>query len=147
MRRYTSRSRSCLTHATLNNIAKACAEKALKNVGRYPQLSYLDIQIDITGINIFEALRTSTNLRTLIISRSTRLPSIDLFKLLHKNPRIEHLEAFILLRTGVPDDRWPDKMPNLRKLSLVTQATNRPFQFGGRMPPDVPGISSVCYSL
>ncbi|KAK2756097.1 hypothetical protein FQN54_005504 [Arachnomyces sp. PD_36] len=118
LRRYTGRSKSRLTHATLYHIPESVYEKALEHISRYPHLSYLNIRDDVSRIDVSRVLRPSVNLTTLKISRSTELSPPVLFRLLHSFPRIEYLEARVLSAPGINHD-WPDRMPNLRTIILV----------------------------
>lgn len=149
MRSYTRKSRSGLTHATLSNISRTSTLKALENVSRYPRLSHLDIQLDILGIDLFEVFHTSTNLMTLIISPITKVSSNVLLKFVHNCPHLERLESYAVPLQGIADRSWPDKMPNLRTLTLVTENSDRPFQHQRDIlhPLAVPGISNVCFVL
>lgn len=147
IRRYTSRSRSRLTHATLDNIPRACAHKALENVGRSPHLAYLKLQTEFTGLNLVETIRTPINLRTLVISRATCVHPGHFFKILHNFPRLEHLETSVISPREISKYNWPAEMPNLRTISLNTKASGRPFHARGWDLLDLPGIEDVCFAL
>lgn len=136
-----------MTHAILDNIHKASAQRGLENVGRHPHLACLNIQVEVTGINLSKVFRTPTNLRTLIISSATNVHTEHFFKLLHNCTRLEHLEAYVVSPRGISDVNWPAEMPNLRIISLVTSTSFRPRQLGEGMLLDLPGISHVCFAL
>ena len=144
VRRYTSRSQSRLTHATLANISPNSVQKSMEHISRHPLL-HLNIRLDIKGVDPFQIFRASTKLTTLITSPLARLDVNFLPNFINNCPRLEHLESHAVPVSGVDFDKWPDKMPNLRTIIFATEKADQLYHSirPSRHPLGVPGIFEV----
>lgn len=120
VRSYIRRSRARLTHATVKNLSSVSTHKTLEILSRCPRLEYLELWITHDYKDFYERFKGCKQLKTLILSADMPISHEYFAKLVVTLPQLERIALWNTKRTRmqIPDNAWPNSLPNLKSLTL-----------------------------